>query len=325
MAVCGTLPAVRVPLSIALALLLAVPLGLWFAFTRGMDFLTPPSAETLEVVRQRALTMLPRSEVQLPSSPATSRDIDRNPPRPIQTRPPAPDAVAERNPSLDTFANLAVKGSRHLVELSTLLEASGDRQRTLLLWERVIDSTKPDATHLAAAMAVVKRLRRVVPLWSAGHSPVPIVIRVSANAPLEEKLKPLMDQLAKELATASHGVLAPTTELVIVPAKPVGKRSSSRRSSAPAVSLQLSGAREDSQATATVSFTATKSETLHADLLRTLFKLAATRLAADKAYPQITTPPKTEAPIDSLSFRITRLRWLKLGEALNVPKPPPDP
>jgi len=308
-----------------LALLLACPLGRWLACTRSMDFLTPPSAETLEVVRQRALTMLPRAEVQLPSPSFKPRAIDRNPPRPIQTRPPAPDAAAERNPSLDTFANLAVKGSRHLIELSTLVEASGDRQRTLLVWERVIDSTKPDATHLTAAMAAVKRLRRVVPLWSAGHSTVPVVIRVSANAPLEEKLKPFLDQLAKELATASHGVLAPTTELVMVPAKPVTKRGSSRRSTAPAVSLQLSGAGENTQATETLSFTVTKTENLHADLLRNVFKLAATRLAADKAYPAVSTPPKTEAPIDSLSYRITRLRWFKLAESLNVPKPPPEP
>lgn len=308
----------RVPLPIALALLLAVSLGVWFAGTRRMDFLTPPSAAKLEITRQLALTALPRSEVQLPSPPSRPKAVDRRPPQRIRTRPPSPAEVADRNPSLDTFTNLAVKGSRHLIELSTLVEASGDRQRTLLVWERVIDSTKPLASHLTASFAAVKRLRKSVPMWSAGHRPIPVVIHVHVEDRLEAGLDPVLDQIAKDLIEASHGVLAPTTEAIVI-----SRKSKSRSSSRMPVTLSMSGLEETSCSTGNLSFTVSKTSLLHSEILRNLFKLAAKQLATDKSRTPVSTPPLSEPPLDSLSHRITRLRWFELAKALNLPKEPP--
>ena len=322
----------RVPLSIAILLLLATPAGLWFWGTRGIDFLTPPSAQKLEITRQLAMATLP-SAAYAPQSagPKADRGIDTGPPRRIQTKPPNPADYMDRNPSLDTFTNLASKGSRHLIELSTLIEASGDRARTLLVWERVIDSTKPQQAHLDAAIASVKRLRAKVPPWSSGHASLPLVIRVTITASLEERIKPILEKLPKDLADASHGVLNPTVDLTVLPPpkKPTTttttRRSSRTKAQPPSVSLALAGTGQDPRATETLSFPVNKPDTLRTELFRTIFKLAAKRLDTDKSHTTISTPAKTEVPLDSLSFRITRLRWFELATAMNQPKSPPPP
>ena len=319
----------RVPIPIAIFLLLATPAGVWFWGTRGIDFLATPSAQKLEITRQLAMATLPSGigNTQQPG-PRASRNIDTGPPRRIQTKPPNPADYMDRNPSLDTFTNLAPKGSRHLIELSTLIEASGDRLRTLLVWERVIDSTKPQQAHLDAAIASVKRLRSKVPPWSSGHATVPLVVRITITASLEERVKPILEQLPKDLAAASHGVLNPTVALTVLPPpkKPATTRRSSRtKTQPPSVSLAFTGAGDDPRATDTLSFPVTKPDTLRTELYRNVFKLAAKRLDTDKSHTAISSPAKNEPPLDSLSFRITRLRWFKLATALNEPKSPPPP
>jgi hypothetical protein len=320
---------VRVPLPLAILLLLAVPLGTWFARTRKMDFLTPPSAETLEITRQRGLTMLPRMAVQLPAPPPALRPIDSRPPRSIQTRPPSPSAVENRNPALDTFCSSAAKGSRHLIELSTLLQSMGDNRHALLAWERVIDSTKPEKTHMTAALVMVERLRKVLPPWSASNRPVPVVIHLSCTHTVEDRLRPLAEPLAKDLIQASHGVLAATTELTVLPPPGSYKSKSGRtirkKSPTPAISVWLSGPGAETRSTPMVSFNPTSIRNLHDQLQRTLFRIAGKSIAAEKGKVELTTPPNDEPPLDSLSHRVTRLRWLQLGRAINEPKPPPEP
>jgi hypothetical protein len=313
---------VRVPLPFVCLLAIAVTLGSWWAFTRRIDFLTPPSAESLAVTSQRALASLPRAEVPLPAQPPKPRQVDRSPPRRIQTRPPESSAdAATRHPSLDTYVDRAAKGSRHLIELSTLVEASGDRQRALLGWERVLDSTKPQATHLAAAIAAVKRLRPLVPAWSARNAPFPVVIRLNTSKKFEYELKPILNQVAAELEQASAGILKVSTVLT-------ANRKSSTRTAATPFALWLTGPAEDSPSTATFSFTITREANLHPEILRYLFKVVCNRLAENKKFTAITTPPKTEATLDALSYRITRLRWHEFGQSLNprpAPTPPADP
>lgn len=294
-----------------------------------MDFLTPPSAGTLEITRQRGLTMLPRLAVQLPAVAHAPRPIDSHPPRSIQTRQVSPAEVDDRNPALDTFCSNATKGSRHLIELSTLLQGLGDYPYALLAWERVIDSTRPQASsHLSAALIMTGRLRRVVPKWSANNQPVPVVLHLSCTQSVEELVRPMVESLAKDLVQVTHGVLAPTTELVVLPPPAPTKGKSGRtiyRTPTPAVSVWLSGAGPDTRSTPMVSFNPTRLRNLQAEFQRTLLRIAVKAIPTEKGRVALTTPPKSESPLESLSLRITRLRWLELGRTLNLPKPPPPP
>ena len=307
----------RVPLPVAIFAAIAVTLGLWWAFTRRFDFVTPPTAEHLAVTTQRAHASLPRAEVQLPAFPPNPPQVDNTPPRKIQTRPPeSPAETASRYPALDTYSNLAAKGSRHLIELSSLVEASGDRQRALLAWERVLDSTKPAATHLTAALAAVKRLRPVVPAWTARNAPFPVVIHLNTSSKFEERLTPILAQVGSDLEQASVGILKVSTALT-------ANRKSTAKATATPIALWLTGGADGSPTTDTLSFTVTKAENLHADILRNLLKLVSNRLATNKDLTPIAAPPKTEAPLDALAFRITRLRWQEFGLSLNTPPPAP--
>ena len=333
----GQPPPVRVPLPLAIFVAIAFTLGLWWGLARHFDFLTPPSAERLAITRQLAETALPRAEVPLPSQAPEHPPVDNEPPRRIQTRPPETSAeIANRNPSLDTYADRSGKGSRHLIELGTLVEASGDRQRGLLAWERVLDSTKAQATHLAAAIAAVKRLRPIVPAWSANHAPVPVVLHLDTSAKFEEMLTPIAAELAAELEQASAGILKVTASVTTgrnsstktakptKPSRSTRSTRSSRSTKTPAtpIVLWLSGPAEV-PAVETLSFTVAKPENLHPDLLRNLFKLACKHLAGNDKFVPPAAPPKTEAPLETLSYRITRLRWHELGLSLNSPPPPP--
>lgn len=307
----------RVPLPVASFVAIAVTLGLWWGFTRQIDLLTPPSAESLDVTHQRAMASIPRARVPLPSQPPPRHQADHSPPRKIQTRAPeSADQAATRNPSLDTYTNLAAKGSRHLIELSTLMEASGDRQRALLAWERVLDSTHPQASHLTAALAAVKRLRPLVPAWTAKNPSFPVVLHVSTSSKYEDQLKPILSQLAADLEQASTGILKVSTTLSAT-------RKGTAKASATPLALWITGPGENPVSSATFSFTVTKPENLRLDLLRYLLKLVRNRLADKDLLTPSATPPKTEAPLDALAFRITRLRWHEFGQSLNPPAPPP--
>ncbi len=323
----------RIPLPLAIFVAIAFTLGLWWGLARRFDFLTPPSAERLAITRQLAETALPRAEVPLPSQAPEHSPVDSEPPRRIQTRPAETSAaIANRNPSLDTYADRSAKGSRHLIELGTLVEASGDRQRGLLAWERVLDSTKAPATHLSAALAAVKRLRPLVPAWSASHAPFPVVLHLDTSTRFEEMLTPIAAELAAELEQASVGILQVSASVTTgrnsstktaKPAKPTKSPPSSRATKPPAIPLVLwlSGPAEV-PAVETLSFTVAKPENLHPDLLRNLFKLICKHLAGNDEFTPPAAPPKTEAPLETLSFRITRLRWHELGQSLNSAPPP---
>jgi hypothetical protein len=290
----------------------------------------------LEAVRLEAKAGLLRAEMALPVPAEFNDEVDRQPPKRIQTRKPAHVTAEDRNPALDSFTHLGAKGARHMIDLSRIAEKSGDRRRALLGWERVIDSCRHDSKHLAAALEAVKRLRELVPPWSASNRPVPLVIQLSGPEARGERLAEALAQLEKDLVTASHGVLAPVGKLTLIkpaPPKPAprttkGKTRSTRtvRQPVPPVTLAFSGPGDDPRMTTkftlTVSSTAT-STAVYEELLRQTLKLVTTTLNQNKERRAISSPEKKETTLDALSFRVTRLRWYELATSLNRPKDPP--
>lgn len=311
---------VRVPLPVVILLAIAVVAGTWWGATRQMDFLTPPTAERLAITRQLATTWLPRAEVQLPSVAPEPPEVDRSPPRRIETRPPRPASeTAERNPKLDTYVERAAKGSRHLIELANLMDASGDRQRALLAWERVLDSCKPGSTHYAAALTATRRLRGLVPAWRERNAPFEVVVHVNTTAAGEASVKPVLEKVRVELEQASAGILKVGAELTAT--RKVGKGVRSLP-----VSLWLSGAGDEPRKTETLSFLVKRSTNLQGELQRQLFKVVVGQLGARGKALGAAAAVEDETPLDALSFRITRLRWFEFGRALNpAPAPAPAP
>lgn len=323
---------------IAIPLLLAVPAGVWFAGTRGVDFVTAPDAAQLESVARDAQARLLLAEMPLPAYAALNDEVDRKPPQRIQTRRPAHLTAEDRNPPLDTFAHLGPKGARHMIDLSRIAEKAGDRRRALLGWERVLDTCRHDSKHLAAALEAVKRLRTEAPPWSAANRPLPVVIQLSGPEARGEVLAEALARLEKDLVTASHGVLAPVGKLILIkpePPKPApkpvkGKTRVTRpvRTPVPPVTLAFSGPGDDPRATAKFTLTLSSTATATAaydELLRQTWRLVTTTLNQNKDRRTITGPDKNETTLDALSFRVTRWRWHELASSLNRPKDPPAP
>ncbi|MCX6873405.1 MAG: hypothetical protein NTW21_06300 [Verrucomicrobia bacterium] len=294
-----------------------MPIGIWWLGTRRMDFLTPPSEARLAAIRQQTEASLPpprirppRSLPQVPVTPA---------PAPIPEKKPEPGVEIgdlNPNPGLNTYAELAPKGARHLIELASLLETAGEFPRTLLAWERVLDSTQPEPPQATAAIAAIKRLRPTVPAWNVeAAAAIPIVIHASTDTPLEKTLRTTLEQAANDLQRSSSGILKVTAKVTII-------RKRSPRNTPPDVALWLSGSAEKSAATETLSFSVTKPENLQADILRKLFRLVSKHLEHDHACAPIIPAAADEAPLDVLEFHLTRLHWQDLGRSLNAAKAP---
>ncbi len=309
--------------------MLVVPVVLWLAGTRALDFTTPPDAGRLEQVRQEARAGLKRAEMVLPASAELDYEVDKQPPRRIQTRRPAHLSDDDLNPPLDSFKQLASKGARHMIDLSRIAEKAGDRRRALLGWERVIDSCRADSKHSAAALAAVKRLREKTPPWSSANRPLPLRVCLSGPEAAAEKLGEALSRVEKDLAQASHGVLSVRAELTVIrpdPPKPAPKPVKGRRApraprvTVPPITLCLGGGAENTRQTAKTTLgvtAASKPEAIHEELLRQVFRQAATALGKNKDFKAVAGLDKRESPLDALSYRITRLRWLELAENLN--------
>ncbi len=279
-----------------------------------MDFLTPPSTAQIAVIRQQSEAALSRPQIQ---APQPVKQAAPEPPVPAPEK--RPDPAGEKNdvppsPSLNTYAELAAKGSRHLIELATLLENAGEFPRALVAWERVIDSATPNLRQATAAIAAIKRLRAKVPLWNNNPATaIPIVINASSSSKLDKSLKPAVEQAAHDLQRASSGIMLVTTNVSI-------PRKTSSKNAPATVELWLTGPDDKSSSTPTLSFTVTKPEDLQADVLARIFRITSNRLGQNHAFTPVPPMAKDEAALYALAFHITRLRWQEFALSLNAPK-----
>ena len=321
----------RVPLPISILLAIILPVAVWWLGTRKTDFLTPPSEAMLAKVRQRTAAALPPAEIQAPVAAPQAPAVPA-PPSPEKKPEPAVEiGDLNPNPGLSTYAELAPKGSRHLLELASLLETAGELPRTVLAWERVLDSATAEPPQAITAIAGIRRLRPTLPAWNNKPAKsIPIVLHASTGPQLEKSLKATLEQAAKNLEAASSGILKVTASVTPMrksstktPAKTTAKTSGkgSPKDAPATVALWLSGPNEKSPLTETLSFTVTKPDALHAEILRRIFRLTGNRLQQTLAFPPVAPAATDETPLSALETHITRLHWEKFGLSLNTPPP----
>jgi len=310
---------VRIPLSLSILLLITAPLVVWWLGVRDMDFLTPPTEAQLSMVRQRTAAALPPAQIHDPipaPQAAPARPAMPNPSPEKKPEPAVEIGDLNPNPGLNTYAELAPKGARHLIELASLLETAGELPRTLLAWERVLDATTADPAQASAASAAIQRLRPTLPAPKRNLTkPIPIVIHASTGGKLEASLKTHLEQAAHSLELATCGVLKVTSKVAI-------NRKSTSKSTNSTVAIWISGSAEKAPTTETLSFTVTKSEIPLAELLRKLFLLTGNRLQT-LGFPTLMPISADEAPLHAIECHITRRHWDKFGRSLNPPPATP--
>lgn len=281
--------------------------------------MTPPSSAELTALRVKVQSSLPRPEVATDaiSVPPAMAEPPAEPEPPA--KPPLDLGDLTTAPTLHSYAEAASQGAEHLIELAQTLEEKSEFPRALLAWERVLDLAQPDENQAATAVAAIKRLRPVLPVWNTDATEsLTIVVHAGTGKSLAKSLAPVLEEVAIELEAASAGTLKVKTMVTS------GKSGALAKRPAP-VAMWLAGPdKKKSSATEVLSFTASSSELLRPEVLKTVFTLVRGYIGRQTAY----TPPaalgEDEDPADALTFRITRLCWREFGTAMNLPQVKPE-
>lgn len=319
----------RIPIPIVILLSILLIAGLWWWNTRTMDFLTPPSETALAKIREEVQASIPQPErrdepTTLPEKNAKVSDL------PV----PGPDLKIEAPtgillgdvaapPTLQAYSERLPDGPEKIIELASLLETEGEFQRALLAWERVLDLVKANPEQTTAALNAVRRLRPTLPDWNTDpEKAIPVVLHAGTGPELAKDLKPVLEQAALDLQSASSGILKVTSHIA------VGRRTGAKNVPTP-VALWLGGSGPDHKeapSTDVLSFTVTSPELLRAEVFRTSFLLISGQLKRSSTFTEPLPPMESEDPLDAIRFHITRLSWEKFGQSLNpAPEPVAEP
>lgn len=311
----------RIPILLVIPLSIAAIALAWWTGTRDDDFITPPSEQTLTQIRQRVENSLARPPER--DAPATSNPQRGDGQKIVEAPPPEPPKPAidpgnlAEAPKLDTYADQAFKGGEYLVELASFLETEGHVLRANLAWERILDSIQPTAEQARAATHAMKRLRPRIAPWNDDPAAAKtIIIQAGTGKNAAKKLKPILDQAAKDIEKASSGILKVKTNIT------VGK-GQTFNDKAPPIALWFSGGAKDAPATEALTFTAEEKLDLNAVTNQTLYNILRAYFSRSTLTPPAPAPAN-EPFQESLEKRITRLTWDRLGSTLN-PEPTANP
>ncbi len=299
----------RVPIPVVILLVLTVVGGLWWNYTRQMDFMTPPSAQRLEEVRQKIESSFP--QVELGDAISVPQPLVPPPPPP-----PPPIDLGDLSvpPALDNYVGRAAEGPDALIKLARALEDKGEFQRALLAWERVVDRSKPDDAQYATALTAIRRLRPTLPDWNLKpEAALEIELHAGTGKQLAKDLTPVLEAVARDLVRASSGVLT------VKPVVNAGKTNHAK--GAVPVALWLTGAGKDATSTDVLSFTVASPDALRDEVSTTIFKLVGSYLAKSTPFTPPVPPVVGETMMEAMEYRVTRLEWSSFGTWLDTPPP----
>lgn len=298
-----------------LVLTLAVIGGAWSLGVRHKDFLTPPSAAQLAIIRANALSSLARQNA-LPS-PEEPPTVATPPAEPVITVLPKKEIdLGDLNAPirLALYSERATEGASQLIELAKALEEKGQFNRALLAWERVIDLTRPDGEQLAAAFSAIRRIHPTLPNWNTDPTnAITITLHAGTGKSMAKKLKPVLDEVAQELSKASSGILNFAIKIA------AGRNDLTAKGPTP-VALWLAGPSKGANSTEVLSFTVKSEDELRQDILGTIFQLMRGHLNQNTSYITPAALASDESPLEALSFRFTRLCWHEFGTSLVLPE-----
>lgn len=296
----------RVPIPVVILLCFCVVGGVWWNGTRKHDFLSAPSEIQLALIREKAGDGKHAKEhpSDVSMAPQTAEAI-----KPIRVSPtPQPK---DDSPQLAEYRNQAVNDPALLLEMARQLETQGKLQRSLLAWERLLDSAKPDEARTAEALQAIKRLRPALPEWNIDPAKtITITLHAGTGKTTAEILTPVLEGIARDLGPASSGILK------IIPIVTAGRDIPKSRGPAP-IALWFSGLGVEPRSTEVFAFTSGPPEMLRDDVLKILLRVIRSHLGRTASLTVPEAASTDENPLDSIHSRITRLGWLELGSRLN--------
>jgi hypothetical protein len=299
---------VRLPWPIVSIAICVVALVVWFAGIRDLDFVTPPSERELADLRKRLRSEFPDAPI-----PPTPEELASLMPRGPGVMPAPPIVLAdlEYRPVLDEFIEQSGRGAGHLMRLAATLEDAGETVRALLAWERVLDSSKPNAAQTQAALINIRRLRKEAPRWNADRRRISeLELHIKVAKPHLRKLKTVAESFAAEIEEASSGTIAIRLRISAI------RESGWKPTHGHGVLMRLSGSGDKAPTTALMAFQAEPAQAPARWRAKLVDLLAAHASGGFPLSPPPLAPTQT-ASADILKIHVTRLFWNQLGTSLN--------
>lgn len=290
-----------IPLKVAIPLLILIPLVAWFSGTRKYDFMTP--------------RVIPASELR----PDFASPVDREIAELLRERPPevaevpAPELPVidfgdlQISPTLDEYRAESELGAVALLDLARRLQNAGHIQRSVLAFERVLDSSPPGSSPQAEAVQALVNLKALLPMWNPDSN---------AAIPLEIHLNTARDPASLK------GTITTLTELIIIGSGQLCRPSfhihQSPLPEAPLPSLPvavwMTVPEEDPEkpSLAVVTVAPRSDDELDARLTHGLYRLLVRRITA---IGRLTPPPpllQDEDPENAIVNQVTRLAWQEI-------------
>jgi hypothetical protein len=301
---------VRVPIPVVILLALSVVGGVWWFYTRNMDFITPPTEARLVEIRQSVESSFQQTDQWGEPEPEPVK-YEPPPPPPEPPKPKSDLGDLSLPPLLNSYGERSPEGADHLIELARALEQQGEFQRALLAWERVIDLSKPDGSQTATAISSIKRLRPTLPDWNLKpESAIQIELHAGTGNTLAKTLTPVLEGVARDLERASSGIVKIKATVT------AGKTGNSSKAPTP-VAIWLTGTGKNTSFTAVLSFTQNQPAALREEISKTVFLFVRTYLTKATAYSPPAGLGDGENPLDALTYRISRLGWSEFANSLN--------
>ena len=301
----------RIPVPIVVGLSLGVVALCWWLRTKDMDFLVS-SGETRPLPE---FMTDPESQSGPPEPVQGAELVEASPP--AESSPPNnPDldlGDLESAPGLAEYSEHAGKGAGYLLNLATELELQGHFARSLLAWERVLDSCHPSPRERRTAEDAVSRIRPSLPEWNIDPAgDIPIILQLQSPRRASDNLK----RAAREAAD----FLRRDSDLTLLIEPRITANSSRNVAPEIPVTIAFTGSGEGEPQARTLS--PGNDEIAHylLLLLNNAYQLVRQELtSADGIVPP---QPRSDNEDPALDFQrqVTRLHWHRFAESLNRPR-----
>lgn len=196
-----------------------------------------------------------------------------------------------------------------MIKLATFLENKAEYQRSLLAWERVIDTTNPTPEQRKLAILAIQRLRNNLPPWNPDPK-ADIILTLHAGATLKEK-----QTLISALETAAGIITKASGNILKVETKASFGKSSGIKTPRIPVAIWFShtiSKKEDVIAeTPPISFMINpkQPEALADQVAAAVYSLLRTHLSSETSFSPLPDYPTEAKPEAILNNHVTRLMW----------------
>lgn len=298
----------RIPIPIVVGISLLAVASFWWLRTRDMDFLTPTG-----VIKPLPQFMTDPAGNPVSSEPVPGAELPKSEtptPSPSPKKPDFDLGDLESAPGLAEYSEHAPKGAGYLLSLATELELQGHWDRSLLAWERVLDSCHPSPRERRTAEDAIARIRPTLTHWNIDPAgDIPLLLQLGNPRRTSDNLKQAAQQAADFLRQDSDHAL-------LIEARITSSRSGNKGVSTP-IAIHFSGSRKDQPRLR--SMTPGNDEVEHHRLLilSNSYQLVRQELTdVDGIVPPQSSNHPGNPKLD-FQRQVTRLHWLRFAESLN--------